>query len=74
LLREGAAADQSLAELRATYEPYLHALSRYFHVPLPPWLAEGHADNWQTSRWEQVAAIISVRRRAAARDRHFEGG
>ena len=71
LLREGAAADQRLAELRATYEPYLHALSRYFHITLPPWIAEGHADNWQTSRWEQVAAIISVRRRGAARDRHF---
>jgi hypothetical protein len=70
-LREGAPVDQSLAELRATYEPYLHALSTYFHIALPPWMAEAQADNWQTSRWEQVVAIISVRRRGRARDRHF---
>ncbi len=70
-LREGAAVDQSLAELRATYEPYLYSLSRYFHITLPPWMAEGHADNWQTSRWEQAAAIARVRRRGGARDRHF---
>jgi hypothetical protein len=70
-LREGAAVDQSLAELRATYEPYLYSLSRYFHITLPPWMAEEHADNWQSSRWEQVAAIASVRRRGEARDRHF---
>ena len=70
-LREGAAVDQSLAELRAMYEPYLYALSRYFHITLPPWMAKEHADNWQTSRWEQVAAIASVRRRGGARDRHF---
>ena len=70
-LREGAAADQSLAELRAMYEPYLYSLSRYFHITLPPWMVEGHADNWQTSRWEQVAAIARVRRRGGARERHF---
>jgi hypothetical protein len=70
-LREGTAVDQSLAELRATYEPYLHALSRYFHIALPPWMAEGQADNWQRSKWEQVAAITGVRRRGKARDRHF---
>jgi hypothetical protein len=70
-LREGASVDQSLAELRAMYEPYLYSLSRYFHITLPPWIAEGHADNWQSSRWEQVAAIASVRRRGAGGDRHF---
>jgi len=71
MLREGAAVDQSLAELRAMYEPYLYSLSRYFHISLPPWMAEGHADNWQTSRWERVAAIARVGRRSGARDRHF---
>jgi Ion channel len=70
-IREGAAVDQSLAELRAMYEPYVYALASYFHITLPPWMEEGHADNWQTSRWEEVAAITSVRRRAEARDRHF---
>jgi hypothetical protein len=53
------------------YEPYLYSLSRYFHISLPPWMAEGHADNWQTSKWERVAAIARVGRRSGARDRHF---
>jgi hypothetical protein len=70
-LREGATVDQSLAELRGMYEPYLHSLSRYFRITLPPWMAEGHADNWQSSRWEQGAARARVRRRGGARDQHF---
>lgn len=37
-LREGADADLRLAELRATYEPSAHALSRFVLMPLPPWL------------------------------------
>jgi hypothetical protein len=70
-LRDAAAADQSLAELRAMYEPYLYALSRYFHIALPPWMDEGHADNWQRSKWEQVATIATLRRRNKTGERHF---
>lgn len=38
---------ERLKEMRALYEGYAVALSRYFRMPLPPWLAEHpHKDNW----------------------------
>ncbi len=40
---------QRLSEMRALYEGYAEALSRYLSMPLPPWIAEGaHKDNWMT--------------------------
>lgn len=40
---------QRLREMRALYEGYAEALSRYLNMPLPPWIAEQpHKDNWQT--------------------------
>jgi hypothetical protein len=49
-LSEGKEADQKLAELRSTYEPYIISLAEYFHINLPPWLAaEGWTDNWQAT-------------------------
>jgi voltage-gated potassium channel Kch len=51
-LREGAAADRKLAELRGMYEPFLAALSRHFLLDLPPVLpGPAPVDNWQTSAW-----------------------
>jgi hypothetical protein len=50
-LRDGDAA-RKLDELRALYEPYLFALSRYLLLPMPPWLPQHDtADNWQTTAW-----------------------
>jgi len=47
--------DQTLAELRAMYEPYTEVLSRYLMMPLPGWMPAGSAsDNWQTSAWENA--------------------
>ncbi|HSB14373.1 MAG TPA: potassium channel family protein [Bryobacteraceae bacterium] len=47
-LHEGEAADLKLEELRGMYEPYLYALSTYFQVGIPPWIAvERRPDNWQ---------------------------
>jgi hypothetical protein len=38
-----------LREMRRLYEPYAEALSAYFHMPLPPWIADQpHKDNWLT--------------------------
>jgi hypothetical protein len=38
-----------LAEMRAMYEAYAEAMSRYLCMPLPPWVVERpHKDNWQT--------------------------
>lgn len=70
-LRDGAAAEQKLAELRRMYEPYVNALSEYLLMPLPPWLlATAVADNWRTSAWETTprTSITPLQRctRAAA--------
>jgi len=40
---------ERLRVMRALYEGYAEALSRYLLMPLPPWLAdEPHKDNWKT--------------------------
>jgi hypothetical protein len=45
-------ADSRLAEMRQMYEPYVIALSRYFHLTLPAWISEKKTpDNWQQSAW-----------------------
>jgi hypothetical protein len=42
-----------LAGLRASYEPYVHALSARLVMPLPPLLPSGTGpDNWLRSPWE----------------------
>jgi hypothetical protein len=39
---------ERLREMRALYEGYAEALSRYLEMPLPPWLADQpRKDNWQ---------------------------
>jgi hypothetical protein len=40
---------ERLREMRALYEGYAEALSRYLSMPLPPWITDQpHKDNWQT--------------------------
>jgi len=42
-------ADDRLREMRVLYEGYAEALSRYLHMPLPPWIADRpFKDNWLT--------------------------
>jgi len=54
-LQSGDAADTELADIRATYEPFVIALSRRFLFPLPPWVADPSAvDNWVTSAWQSI--------------------
>jgi Ion channel len=44
-----------LRELRLLYEPYVHALSQYLLMPLPPWILPPNAiDNWKTSAWGRI--------------------
>jgi hypothetical protein len=46
MCRDGSS-EQRLRELRRLYEPYAETLSRYFCMPLPPWIAEKpRKDNW----------------------------
>ena len=52
-LRHEPGDDETLAELREMYEPYLQVLSGHLLMPLPGWLPQPRAiDNWQTSAWE----------------------
>lgn len=72
-LREGLAADQKLAEVRRMYEPYVHALSDYLCMTLPPWFRVTVApDSCQTSAWERIATEITTPSRLSGRsDEHF---
>ncbi len=57
-LRDDEASHKKLADLRAMYEPYLHALSRFLYMEVPPWiLAKEIADNWKTSAWGRISGI-----------------
>jgi Ion channel len=52
-LQEGPASELLLAELRATYEPFVSALAVRIQVSLPPWLPPADTlDDWQTSAWD----------------------
>jgi hypothetical protein len=72
VMRERKEIELRLSELRAMYEPYLYAMSRYFVVSLPPWMPQaGHKDNWQTSPWGEDDALYPRTRRGRSRDDHF---
>ena len=72
-LREAAAADSELADLRAMYEPYVISLARYLTLTLPEWMpAEAQPDNWQTTAWEASlvpGAVTGSREEAGHTDR-----
>jgi hypothetical protein len=59
-LQEGMASEQKLAELRATYEPFVSGLANCMQVSLPPWIPPGDTlDDWQTSAWDDQFPSIS---------------
>ena len=58
--------EQTLAELREMYEPYVASLADYFCLVMPKWSPAGaRKDNWQTSAWHHVV------RREEGKRRHF---
>lgn len=58
-LTSGPAADEKLSELRRMYEPYVSPLADFLLLPLPRWdLKADSFDNWQTSRWGRISAMI----------------
>jgi hypothetical protein len=73
ILQEGIAAEQKLGELRQLYEPYVHALSEYLGMALPPWFRVTVAlDSWQTSAWERITTGITTSSRVGGHDdAHF---
>jgi len=64
---------ERLREMRALYEGYAEALSRFLRMPLPPWMAEQpHKDNWITvarvrTRAEEANADLPAPAQDAAR-------
>ncbi|HVB33804.1 MAG TPA: ion channel [Patescibacteria group bacterium] len=68
-LHDPETAARRLAELRRLYEPYVHSLSLYLRLPLPPWTPPAaRADNWQTSAWEKSPVPESGSAAAADED------
>jgi ion channel len=70
-LRDRGAASTKLGEIRQMYEPYLHALSQFLAMELPPWiLAKEITDNWRTSAWGRISGFAAAARAEA--DDHSE--
>jgi hypothetical protein len=59
-LRDDETSRKKLADLRAMYEPYIHALSRFLYMEVPPWiLAQEITDNWKTSAWGRISGLTA---------------
>jgi hypothetical protein len=72
-VRDGAASEERLAELRALYEPFVNALARYFLFDLPPIVPDkAPVDNWQTSAWTRRSPGIGSLPVLPAGDEHFD--
>jgi hypothetical protein len=64
-------AAERLAELRAVYEPYLHALSRRLVMTLPPWIHSNRIkDNWQGGPWDRAIQARALEHPGHAVDDH----
>lgn len=70
-LQDGPASEEKLTELRALYEPYLHALSTRLSLRLPEWVrTEAKKDNWQGGPWDRLIQSRGLARPRPAED-HF---
>ncbi len=58
--KSGSGAEETLAALRATYEPMLHAIADYLLIPLPSWIASetDGADHWEQGRRGAIAGKL----------------
>lgn len=71
-LYDGADAGGRLKDLRALYEPYVHAMSGRLHFTLPPWIrGEYRKDNWQASPWDRVIQAQALQHPGRPVDDHF---
>jgi hypothetical protein len=70
---DGSAAEpEQLTELRALYEPYVHALSRRLLMSLPPWIStDRKKDNWQSGPWDRAIQARALEHPGRAVDDHF---
>lgn len=72
ILRDGAAVNAKLIELRGMYEPFVMALSKNFLFPIPPFVAKQQTvDNWQTSAWTRRTPGIGKLPMVDGEDEHF---
>ena len=70
--REEKSVDQKLTELRRMYEPYVHSLSSYLHIAIPPWIPKAsRIDNWQTSAWGRSKGFQIDGPLGEGHDEHF---
>jgi hypothetical protein len=54
-MREGAAADRALRDLRYLYEPFVNGAAEQLLFTLPPWMPDPESkDNWETTAWDDV--------------------
>ncbi|MFZ3263195.1 MAG: potassium channel family protein [Terriglobales bacterium] len=71
-LYDGADAAERLRDLRALYEPYVHAMSGRLHFALPPWVQrEYKKDNWQASPWDRMIQAQALQHPGRPVDDHF---
>jgi len=71
-LHRGSRADQKLIELRQMYEPYVHSLSSFLAITIPPWTPDASpADNWQTSAWMTDSDLKRTDVPKGSRRKHF---
>ena len=62
-----------MAELRATYEPFVNALARRLLFTVPAWLPDrAVVDNWQTSAWTKRVEGIGALPLSAADHEHLD--
>jgi hypothetical protein len=54
-MREDAAADSALRQLRHLYEPFVNGAAEQLLFTLPPWMPDPDVkDNWETTAWDDV--------------------
>ena len=67
------AVEKKMAELRATYEPFVNALARRLLFSVPAWLPDkAVVDNWQTSAWTKRVEGIGALPLSAADHEHLD--
>ncbi len=72
-MAEGTSADQQLAELRTSYEPFVRALARRFLIALPYFIPEKEtSDNWQSSAWMARVPAFGNLSDSSPRRGHFD--
>jgi len=63
---------QTLAQLRALYEPYALAIGDNLFYTVPPWIhPEKKKDNWQAGPWDRAIQARSLGQRPQSMEEHF---